>query len=209
MVAQRHLRTDFASLYPLLGEDKMLHDAFDLADRAHEGQSRSLATGRVPYIVHPLFVFFQLRAWGVTDRACLAAALLHDTVEDAPERVWQYAASPSRNGTDPESARERALFAIGQHFGMEVARTVDGLSNRPGTPYVQHVSEETKEPRVLVVKCADATHNALMLDPRHPRAAKLVAKYAPMLPVLAKRLTSSKEAQQLLPAWEQVAASFS
>lgn len=205
---QRHLRTDFASLYPLLGDDWMLHDAFDLADLAHEGQSRSLATGKVPYILHPLFVFFQLRAWGVTDRTCLVAALLHDTVEDAPEKVWQYAAPPFLACTEPESPRKRALLALDQHFGDDVAHTVNGLSNVPGVPYVEHLSEETKDPRVLVVKLGDFTHNALLLDPRHPRAAKLEAKYAPAKPVLRQRLLSSPEAQALLPAWESVAASL-
>lgn len=206
---QRHLRTDFAALYPLLGADWLLHDAFDLADRAHQRQMRSLATGQVPYILHPLFVFFQLRAWGVTDRTCLASGLLHDTVEDAPEKVWQYAAPPFRNGTDLEGPRERALLALGEHFGDDVARTVNGLSNIPGIPWIEHLSEETKDPRVLVVKLADFTHNALMLDPRHPRAAKLNAKYAPAKPVLAQRLSENTEAQALLPAWRTVLASLS
>lgn len=206
---QRHLRTDFASLYDLLGDDWMLREAFDLADLAHEGQSRSLAAGKVPYIVHPLFVFFQLRAWGVTDRVCLTSALLHDTVEDAPEKVWQYAAPPFRNGTEPEDPRGRALFALGQRFGDDVARTVNGLSNVPGIPYLEHLSEATKDPRVLVVKLGDFTHNALLLDRSHPRADKLVVKYAPAKPVLAGRLSEGAEAQALLPAWNHVLKTLS
>lgn len=206
---QSHLRTDFDALCQLLGDDTVLHDAFDLADRAHTGQSRSLACGKVPYIVHPLFVFFQLRAWGVTDRTCLVSALLHDTVEDAPEKVWQFAAPPSPKGSGPDGPRERALLALEHHFGESVARTVDGLSNRPGVSWIEHLSEETKDPRVLVAKCGDFTHNALMLDPRHPRAAKLTAKYAPGKPLLRQRLLASSEAQSLLPAWERVVASLS
>lgn len=205
---QRSLRPDSASLYSLLGDHPLVHDAFDLADRVHEGQMRTLAAGKVPYILHPLFVFFQLRAWGVTDRTCLISALLHDTVEDAPDEVWQCAAPPFPRDAEPAVPRERALLAIDYRFGDDVAPTVNGLSNVPGVPWLEHLAESTKDPRVLVTKLGDFTHNALMLDSRHPRAAKLSAKYAPGKPLLAGRLAKSPEAQSLLPAWREVHASL-
>ena len=205
---QRHLRTDFESLYTLLGDDWLLHDAFDVADRAHAGQMRTLVNGQVPYILHPLFVFFLLRSWGVTDRATLASALLHDSVEDGPDEVWRCTAPPFSDGSIPESPTARALFGLEQHFGEDVSDTVDGVTNRKGIPYVEKVSESTKKPRVLILKLADFTHNALMLDPRHPRADKLEAKYTPLKPVLATRLQENAEAQAMLPAWRDVLASL-
>lgn len=200
----RHLRTDVAALYALLGDDSQLHDAFDVADTAHAGQMRSTATGKVPYILHPLRVLFRLRGWGVADPTALVAALLHDTVEDAPEKTWQATGSASSDGTP----RERALLGIEQRFGIEVARVVAGLTNSQTLPYLEHVSAATADPRVLVVKLSDFYDNALGLEAGHPRLEKLRAKYAPLYPVLASRLAASEEAQSLLPAWRDVLRSL-
>lgn len=53
-------------------------DAF--ARERHEGQMRRGSS--TPYWLHPVRVAIGLMRWGVTDRDLLAAALLHDVVED-------------------------------------------------------------------------------------------------------------------------------
>jgi (p)ppGpp synthase/HD superfamily hydrolase len=59
--------------------------ALRLAREAHAGQARKHGE---PYIVHPLRVAILLaEEWGVQDPHLLAAALLHDALEDAPDRI--------------------------------------------------------------------------------------------------------------------------
>lgn len=57
-----------------------LREAFELAARAHRGQTRK--DGSSPYIGHPLAVARTLQEVGL-DEETLAAALLHDVVENS------------------------------------------------------------------------------------------------------------------------------
>lgn len=66
---------------PLVGE------ALELAQAAHAGQIRNGSGGR-PYIEHPLAVAEQLAGHGCPD-SVLAAALLHDVVEESEIEVGQ------------------------------------------------------------------------------------------------------------------------
>lgn len=59
--------------------DKLLEDIRDFADRAHGEQRRKYAPER--YIVHPVRVMEQCRKY-TDNTAVLAAALLHDVLED-------------------------------------------------------------------------------------------------------------------------------
>lgn len=183
----------------LLVSDPLLHRAHALARHAHALQSRWSPTGRQPYLEHPLRVFVTLASWGVTDRVVLAAALLHDTVEDAPDRVMAYLHSFAPDASTP-------LDMIRAAFGADVAATVDGLTNRDDVGYIEHVSAATMDARVLAVKLSDFADNAMSLEPSHPRYPKLSAKYAPLYPVLAQRLRASAEAHTLLPQWQGVLA---
>lgn len=63
-------------------EYPLLHDAVAFATKRHKGQDRDGAHP-LPYISHPLDVLVRLRyVGGVTDEALLAAAALHDTLEE-------------------------------------------------------------------------------------------------------------------------------
>jgi (p)ppGpp synthase/HD superfamily hydrolase len=84
---------------PLVG------DALELARTAHAGQIRNGSGGR-PYIEHPLTVAEQLAGQGCSDTV-LAAALLHDVVEESD--------------TEVEQIRER--------FGRQVAELVAALTD--------------------------------------------------------------------------------
>lgn len=62
----------------------ILDDAIAFATEAHGSiDQRRKYTGE-PYIGHPLAVMENLRRYGITDDAVLAAAVLHDVVEDTP-----------------------------------------------------------------------------------------------------------------------------
>ena len=80
----------------------VIERAFDAAERAHRGQNRKSGE---PYITHPLAVTQILAELGI-GATTLAAALLHDTVEDTDYSLEQLRAD----------------------FGDEVAMLVDGVT---------------------------------------------------------------------------------
>lgn len=123
------------------------------ATRVHAGQLRKGA--EVPYVSHLLTVAgMVLEDGGTEDQA--VAALLHDAIEDQPERT--------------------SLEEIDRRFGAEVARIVAGCSDtltHPKPPwrerkerYLRHL--ETADEAVLQVSCADKLHNvrAILADLR-------------------------------------------
>ncbi len=121
--------------------DGMVEAALSFAARAHAGQMRKSTD--VPYIVHPVGVMLVLLRCGEDEPELLAAALLHDTVEDA-------------GVTYPE---------LRQAFGPRVAAIVEGCSE----PDKRDTWEARKEhtvaflrtaPRdVQLVSAADKLHN--------------------------------------------------
>jgi (p)ppGpp synthase/HD superfamily hydrolase len=84
----------------------LVREALAKASAAHAGQVRN-GSGGMPYIEHPLAVADLLAAHGFEDDRLLAAALLHDVVEDSETTVEELHAS----------------------FGAEVAGLVDALSD--------------------------------------------------------------------------------
>lgn len=117
--------------------------AYEVAKTAHEGQKRKSGE---PYITHPVAVATILAELGMTSQT-LAAALLHDTVED----------------TDYSLERLRA------DFGEEIALLVDGVTKLDKLQYGDAAQAETvrkmivamsKDIRVLVIKLGDRLHNA-------------------------------------------------
>ncbi len=121
----------------------IIERAYRVADRAHEGQTRRSGE---PYITHPIAVAQILAELGLGPKT-IAAALLHDTVEDT--------------GYPLETLREE--------FGDEVAMLVDGVTKLDRVKYGDNAQAETvrkmivamsRDIRVLVVKLADRLHNA-------------------------------------------------
>jgi len=119
----------------------LLDAALAFAAIAHQGQKRKGT--RIPYIVHPVGVMLILLQAGEADAEILAAALLHDTVEDSGVK----------------------LAELHKQFGARVAEIVAGCSepNRWAAWEVrkQHtVAYLRTAPRaVQLVMAADKLHN--------------------------------------------------
>lgn len=122
----------------------LINKAFDYADKKHFGVKR--ITGD-DYISHPLNVAYILTDINV-DAECLAAALLHDTVEDT----------------------DSTLKEIKQLFGKEVASLVDGVTkiNRihfSNAGELMAANQRkilvglSEDVRVIIIKLADRLHN--------------------------------------------------
>ncbi|MEZ6067287.1 MAG: HD domain-containing protein [Planctomycetaceae bacterium] len=91
----------------------LLEAALGVASTAHQGQCRKGTA--LPYITHPVQVATILQRAGWTDEVVLAAALLHDVVEDTevtltqlaaqfPDRTVAIVAALSEQKTDAEGA---------------------------------------------------------------------------------------------------------
>lgn len=99
----------------------LLLKAISFAARVHQGQFRK--DGRTPYASHPFRVCLTLRhVFGVDDERLLAAAALHDVIEDTTtdfddvekhfgRDVAQWVAYMSKDMRLPESLRENAYRA--------------------------------------------------------------------------------------------------
>jgi GTP pyrophosphokinase len=146
----------------------VIERAFVRAEQAHEGQLRKSGAA---YITHPVAVAEILADLGL-DPNTIAAALLHDTVEDTP-----YSAELLR-----------------REFGDEIANLVDGVTKLDRLTYGPTAEAETvrkmvvamaKDIRVLVIKLADRLHNARTWQYVSPESSARKARetldiYAPL-----------------------------
>ncbi|WP_261164037.1 bifunctional (p)ppGpp synthetase/guanosine-3',5'-bis(diphosphate) 3'-pyrophosphohydrolase [Microbacterium sp. Marseille-Q6965] len=150
------------------GDLAIIERAYRVAEEKHRGQKRQSGE---PYITHPLAVSQILADLGLGPRA-IAAALLHDTVEDTGY----------------------PLDELRAEFGDEVALLVDGVTKLDKVKYGESAQAETvrkmivamsKDIRVLVIKLADRLHNARTWGFVPPEKAKKKATetleiYAPL-----------------------------
>ncbi|MBI5742614.1 MAG: bifunctional (p)ppGpp synthetase/guanosine-3',5'-bis(diphosphate) 3'-pyrophosphohydrolase [Candidatus Niyogibacteria bacterium] len=133
----------------------LVRQAFDFASEAHLDQTRFSGE---PYITHPLAVSLKIAALQL-DATTIAAALLHDTVED----------------------ERSSLKAIRKKFGDEVAFLVDGLTKVKKIRYrgVERQVESMRKMflalaediRVVIIKLMDRLHNMETLA-SHPKPEK-------------------------------------
>lgn len=121
--------------------------AFEKAAYLHRYQVRKSGE---PYISHPLAAALILADLGMT-APTLAAAILHDTVEDT----------------------EYSLQDLQTEFGDEIALLVDGVTKLDKVTYGEASAAETvrkmvvamaRDIRVLVIKLADRLHNMRTLN---------------------------------------------
>ena len=97
----------------------LVEKAYQVAKRAHEGQLRKSGE---PYVTHPLAVAEILSELGI-GTTTIAAALLHDTVEDTAY----------------------SLDDVRRDFGDEIALLVDGVTKLDKLKYGDRSEEHTSE----------------------------------------------------------------
>ncbi|OLB64932.1 MAG: GTP pyrophosphokinase [Actinobacteria bacterium 13_2_20CM_2_72_6] len=140
------------------GDVSALRRAYVTAERMHRGQKRKSGED---YISHPLAVAQILADLGM-DTTTLAAALLHDTVEDT----------------------SYTLPRLQEDFGPEVALLVDGVTKFDKGFFGDDAEVETirkmlvkagQDVRVLVIKLADRLHNMRTIDARSPASRVRIA----------------------------------
>ncbi len=147
---------------------QVVERAYRTAEHYHQGQKRKSGED---YITHPLAVARILADLG-SGPATIAAALLHDTVEDT----------------------DYSLEQLRGEYGEEVALLVDGVTKLDKMKFGDTAQAETmrkmvvamsKDVRVLVIKLADRLHNARTWGFVSPESAKRKAQetleiYAPL-----------------------------
>src|SRR6266545_35442 len=150
--------------------EELLNRAYVYAMKAHGEQKR--ASGD-PYFTHPLEVAAILTDLKLDD-ATIAAALLHDTIEDT----------------------EATRAEIDQLFGKDIGHLVEGLTKLKKLDLVSREAKQAEnlrklllaiaeDVRVLLVKLADRLHNMRTLEHRPPEARRRAAEetndiYAPL-----------------------------
>ena len=123
--------------------------AYEFSATAHRGQTRMSGD---PFISHPLAVA-QILADMHMDSQAIAAAILHDVVEDT----------------------ETPITELDQQFGNEIATLVDGVSKLDQMHFTSRAEAQAEsfrkmmlamigDIRVILVKLADRLHNMKTMD---------------------------------------------
>ena len=136
---------DWLQKYP---PENIVQKAYIFANKAHEGIER--ASGE-PYINHCLAAAKSVMKWGLDD-ATIAAALLHDVVEDT----------------------NYTIANIEKEFGQEIAFLVNGLTKLEKIEYSGDKAQAenirktvlafSEDLRVVFIKLADRLHNMQTLS---------------------------------------------
>lgn len=153
-------------------DKKMIRKAFDVAVDAHKNQRRKSGEA---YIFHPISVAKIVASEIGLDATSIAAALLHDVVEDC---------------------EEYSIRDIEQLFGETVARIVNGLTKISSLKKDKNISLQAEnfrkmlltlndDVRVIIIKIADRLHNmqtihSLREDKQIKIASETLYIYAPL-----------------------------
>ena len=143
------------------GQVKDVYRAYLFSAEAHEGQKR--LTGE-PYIYHPLAVA-KIMAEMRMDGQSIAAAILHDVIEDTP------------------TAKEQ----ITDQFGEEIAELVDGVSKLTNLEFSSRAEAQAenfrkmmlamvRDIRIIIIKLADRMHNLRTISVMRTEKRRRIAK---------------------------------
>jgi len=151
-------------------DTKLIERAFEIAEAAHAGQLRKSGDA---FITHPIGVAMILSEIGM-DETTIAAALLHDAVEDT----------------------DLSLPEVEELMTFEIASLIDGVTKLEKIRF--RTAEQSRaenlrkmiiatatDVRVLLIKIADRLHNMRTLGPLSPEKQELIARetieiYAPL-----------------------------
>jgi GTP pyrophosphokinase len=154
------------------GDIELIEKAFRIANEAHWNMRRKSGE---PYVIHPICVAKIVNQEIGLGAKSIAAALLHDVVEDT----------------------DYSLNDIEREFGQKIASLIDGLTKISGT-YNKETSTSMQaenfrkmlmtlsdDLRVILIKIADRLHNMRTLDsmPEHKKmkvAGETIFLYAPL-----------------------------
>ncbi|HEY6674778.1 MAG TPA: HD domain-containing protein, partial [Rubrobacteraceae bacterium] len=158
------------SSYGPKGTEELIADAYNAAHAAHRGQVRKSGE---PFVYHPLAtadVLAELRL----DPTTIAAALLHDVLEDT------------------KMTKEE----LAERFGDEVVEIVDGVTKLKRLPSgnLEEAQAESlrkmivamsRDVRVIIIKLADRLHNMrtvayLKRETQFKKATETLEIYAPL-----------------------------
>jgi GTP diphosphokinase / guanosine-3',5'-bis(diphosphate) 3'-diphosphatase len=158
------------SAYAPEGAEELLAEAYGVAHAAHRGQTRKSGE---PFVYHPLATA-DILAELYLDPTTIAAALLHDVLEDT--------------GVTKADLREK--------FGDELAEIVDGVTKLKRLPSgnLEDAQAESlrkmivamsKDVRVIIIKLADRLHNMRTLaylkrETQLAKATETLEIYAPL-----------------------------
>src|SRR5699024_10145314 len=131
-------------------DKKLIREAFNLAIEAHKGQRRKSGE---PYIFHPIAVAKIVADEIGLDAPAIAAALLHDVVEDT----------------------SYTLQDIEDRFGIVIRKIVDGLTKINKIDLEKNISLQAEnfrkmlltlneDVRVILIKIADRLHNMRTME---------------------------------------------
>ncbi len=160
-----------------MGNEILWMKAIAFAARAHDGQLRK--DGVTPYVSHPFRVCMTLRdVFGVEDEDMLAAAALHDTIEDC--------------GVDFDD--------INKEFGLCVADFVSKLSKDTRLQYEIREEAYFKQLReasdeVKLIKLADVYDN--LIDSENAGSESFVKKTAAKTESYLKNFSGSNNEEVL------------
>jgi len=163
------LRISYQTLTP--EDKKIIRKAFDVAVEAHKDQRRKSGEA---YIFHPIAVAKIVAAEIGLGATAIAAALMHDVVEDSPITVHE----------------------IEKMFNPKIAQLVDGLTKIAKVKTDQEISMQAEnfrkmlltlndDVRVILIKLADRLHNMQtmesMVDYKQAKiASETLYIYAPL-----------------------------
>ena len=136
----------------------LIRSAFEFADKAHEGQLRK---DNSPFVTHPLAVAQIVAEELHLDSESIAAALLHDTIEDTAATHEQ----------------------IAELFSPTIANLVEGVSKLTRVHYTSKAEEQmenlrkmllamSKDIRVILIKISDRLHNMRTMEYQTPEKQK-------------------------------------
>ena len=167
---------DYHELVQLMKESdhnynfELIDKAYQFANEMHGDQRR--ASG-IPYILHPTTVACILVELGM-DSESIAAALLHDVVEDTPV----------------------TLEEVTKKFGSQIAILIDGVTKLGKIPYSSREEQQAEnirkmliamsnDIRVIIIKLADRLHNMRTIEcmkeqHRRDKALEVMEVYAPI-----------------------------